>query len=310
MVVNRVGAVTAETSVPGRPDLDLRRLAQFVAVVDAGGFTRAAALWHLSQQALSSAVRQLEKEIGADLLVRAGRQISLTPAGRTLLDEGRTLLAAAGTIAQHTRAAAQTRPDEFVVAHTPAIGNRDVYRLLEATIAHFSTTSFTVRQVFPADLVAGVHDGTVHLGLRRGVVPQDQLAATVARYDTVRIAVAATHPLARRRRVGVIDLATHPIVLWAPPGASHYSDFLINVCRRAGFEPRYRVTRVQGCPPEAAALTDDAVAFVTAAAGPALDGAVRVIDLDPPTLVPMQALWQPHTVSAVREAILHAEGVS
>ncbi|BBY53216.1 LysR family transcriptional regulator [Mycolicibacillus koreensis] len=299
-----------QSAPPRRPDLDLRRLTQFVAVVDAGGFTRAAALLHLSQQALSSAVRQLEKDIGAELLVRAGRQISLTPAGRTLLDEGRALLAAADTLAQHARAAARLERDEFVVAHTPAIDNRDVYRLLEATIAHFPTTSFTVRQVFPADLVAGVHDGTVHLGLRRGVVPQERLAATVARYDPLRVAVAATHPLAGRRSIGVIELAAHPIVLWSPPGASYYSDFLVNVCRRAGFEPRYRVSRVQGCPPEAAALTDDGVVFVTAAAGPALGGTVHVIDLDTPTLVPMQALWQPHTVSLVREAILRTDDVS
>lgn len=98
---------------------DLRRLSHFVAVVEAAGFTRAAENLHLSQQALSSSVQQLEREIGASLLVRAGRRISLTPAGQTLLDEGRALLAAAKTVAHHTRAAASSQPDEFVVGHSP-----------------------------------------------------------------------------------------------------------------------------------------------------------------------------------------------
>lgn len=283
---------------------DLRRLTHFLAVVDAGGFTRAAGQLHLSQQALSSSVRQLEKEIGATLLVRTGRRITPTPAGRTLVEEGRTLLAAAATLTQHTRAAATAEPDEFVVGHSPAISNHDVYALLEPALAAAPTTSFTVLQLFPDRLVAGVHDGTVHLGLRRGVVPQDRLASAVARYDALRIAVRSDHPLAARRRVTVADLAEEPIALWSPPGSSYYSDFLVNACRRAGFEPRYRVSRVQGCPPEAAALTEDAVAFVTSPPGPALHGAVTVVDLDGPVLVPLQALWQPHTTSPVREVIL------
>ncbi len=284
--------------VPG-----LRRLSHFVAVVEASGFTRAAGQLHLSQQALSSSVQQLEKEIGAALLVRSGRRITLTPAGQTLLDEGRTLLAAARTVTQHTRAAAIAQPDEFVVGHSPAISNRDVYALLEPVIAALPDTSFTVMQLFPDRLISGVQDGAVNLGLRRGVVPRERLASAVARYDTLRAAVRNDHPLASRASITVADLANEPIVLWAAPGASYYSDFLVNVCRRAGFEPQYRVSRVQGCPPEVAPLTDNAVAFVTASPGPAIDGAVIVVDIEGPVLVPMQGLWQPHTSSAVRDLI-------
>lgn len=289
----------ATTEVP-----DLRRLSQFVAVAEAGGFTRAAGLLHVSQQALSSSVQQLEREVGTPLLVRAGRRITLTPAGQTLLDEGRPLLAAARTLTRHTRAAASDEPDEFVVGHSPAISGIEVYTLLHDAIAALPNTSFTVRQLFPDRLVAAVREGTVQLGLRRGVVPQDRLASAAVRYDAVRVAVRRDHPLTARTHVGIADLAEETIALWAPPGASYYSDFLVNACRRAGFEPRYQVSRVQGCPPEAAALTENAVAFVTAPPGPAIGGSVTVIDLDGPLLVPLQGLWQPHTSSAVREMIL------
>jgi hypothetical protein len=54
------------------------------------------------------------------------------------------------------------------------------------------------------------------------------------------------------------------------------------------------------------ALTDDAVASVASASGPAVDGAVRVVDIGGPVLVPMQALWRPHTTSAVWDLILDA----
>ncbi len=286
------------------PVPDLRRLTHFIAVVDGAGFTSAAGQLHLSQQALSHSVRQLEKEIGATLLVRSGRRIALTPAGQTLIDEGRALLAAARTITAHTRAAAGAAPEEFVVGHSPAISNLEVYALIEPAIAAAPDTSFTVMQLFPDRLTAGVRDGVVQLALRRAVVPQEQLAGAVIRYDALRVAVRSDHPLAGRTRIGVAELADEVIALWAPPGASYYSDFLINACRRAGFEPQYRVSRVQGCPPEVAALTEQAVAFVTAPPGAAADGAVTVVELDEPLLVPMQGLWQPHTSSAVRDLIV------
>ncbi|WP_067974179.1 LysR family transcriptional regulator [Mycolicibacter icosiumassiliensis] len=287
------------------PVPDLRRLTHFIAVAEATGFTSAAKQLHLSQQALSHSVQQLEKEIGVTLLVRSGRRITLTAAGQTLLDEGRAVLAAARTLTAHTRAAASAQPDEFVVGYSPAISSHDVYALLEPAIAASPDTSFTVVQLFPDRLTAGVRDGAVQLGLRRAVVPQELLAGAVIGYDPLRVAVPADHPLAARSRIRIAELADQLIALWAPPGASYYSDFLVNACRRAGFEPQYRVSRVQGCPPEVAALTENAVAFVTAPAGPALAGAVSVVDLDEPLLVPLQALWQPHTSSAVRDRILH-----
>lgn len=290
--------------MPDTPIPDLRRLSHFIAVVDASGFTSAAKRLHLTQQALSSSVQQLEKEINTPLLVRAGRRITVTAAGQTLLDEGRSLLAAATTITQHTRTAATAAPDEFVIGHSPAISSYDVYALIEPAIAAAPRTSFTVMHLFPDRLAAGICDGTVHLGLRRGVASQERLASAVVRYDTLRVAVRSDHPLAAGTQLTVADLATEVIALWAPPGSSYYSDFLVNACRRAGFEPQYRVSRVQGCPPEVAALTENSVAFVTAPAGPAVGGAVRVLDLDGPLLVPMQGLWQPHTSSAVRELIL------
>jgi DNA-binding transcriptional LysR family regulator len=287
-----------------RPYPDLRRLRHFIAVAEAGGFTRAAETLHLSQQALSSSVQQLEKELDAKLFAREGRQVSLTRAGHLLLAEGHTLLAAAHTIADHVQRTAAEAEEVYVVGHTPALGSAEVYTLMEPAIVSFADTSFTFRQMFPDKLVAGVLDGSVQLGLRRGVVPPSNLAGAVISYDRVRLAVPAGHRLASSRGVDIHDLAGERIALWAPPGASYYSDFLMSACRRAGFEPGYVVSRVQGAATVAAPLTTQAIAFVTTPAGPAMDGRVVVVDLEPVLQVPVQALWQRHTSSAIRDALV------
>lgn len=75
-------------------ELDLRKLNHFVVLAEELNFTRAAERLGVSQQALSASIRRLEVELDAPLFVRSTRQVALTEAGATLLDESRALLAA------------------------------------------------------------------------------------------------------------------------------------------------------------------------------------------------------------------------
>ncbi|AKS36445.1 transcriptional regulator [Mycolicibacterium goodii] len=283
---------------------DLRRLRHFVSVADAGSVTAAAELLHLSQQALSASIQQLEKQLGAALFHREGRRLRLTRAGEVLLTEGRPLLAAAHTVAARVERAAGGADEVFGIGHTPALSGMEAYKHVERAIIGFPEVSFTFRQFYPDGLVEAVLDGTVHLGLRRGVVPTSAVATAVLGFDRVRLALPREHRLAGKSVVDIGDVAGERIALWAPPGASYYSDFLMGACRRAGFEPDYVVSRVQGAATVAAPLTTDAIAFVTSPAGPAMDGRVVVVDLLPELLVGVQALWQRHTHSAVRDMLL------
>jgi DNA-binding transcriptional LysR family regulator len=74
--------------------LEPRLLRAFVAVAEELHFTRAAARLYIAQQALSRDVRRLERELGAELLVRTTRQVTLTPDGERLLPHARRVLAA------------------------------------------------------------------------------------------------------------------------------------------------------------------------------------------------------------------------
>jgi LysR family hca operon transcriptional activator len=73
--------------------MELRHLRYFVAVVDAGSLTVAAARQlHTSQPSLSRQIRALEDDVGAQLLTRSARGIEVTPAGRAFLDHARLVL--------------------------------------------------------------------------------------------------------------------------------------------------------------------------------------------------------------------------
>src|SRR6202163_950106 len=92
--------------------MELRHLRYFIAVAEAGSVTVAAQqMLHTSQPSLSRQIRDLEHEVGAQLLTRHARGIELTPAGRAFLEHARTVLSQvqAATEAAH-RVARPSKP--------------------------------------------------------------------------------------------------------------------------------------------------------------------------------------------------------
>jgi DNA-binding transcriptional LysR family regulator len=69
--------------------MDVRRLEYFLAIVDSGGFNRAASALYMSQPSLSQAVRALERDLGSEPFHRIGRPVVLTEAGRALIEPAR-----------------------------------------------------------------------------------------------------------------------------------------------------------------------------------------------------------------------------
>src|SRR5205085_11943914 len=74
-------------------DVEMRHLRALLALAEELNFTRAAERLHLTQQALSGQIRQLEDRVGTQLVMRDSHRVQLTPAGGTLLEHARPLLA-------------------------------------------------------------------------------------------------------------------------------------------------------------------------------------------------------------------------
>ncbi|MFF3224289.1 LysR family transcriptional regulator [Nocardia suismassiliense] len=80
--------------------MELRQLRYFVTVVEEANFTRAAARLHLAQPGLSAQIRQLERELGQQLLDRGGRTVTPTEIGTAVLKHARAALAATERITE------------------------------------------------------------------------------------------------------------------------------------------------------------------------------------------------------------------
>lgn len=286
--------------------VDLRKLEHLVVVAEEGSLTRAAARLHLSQQALSTSVRVLEREVGVPLLERIRGGVRLLPAGAALVEDARVLNGMARTAVHRARRIGRGERELLRLGHTPAVTGEEITALLRGTAAAHPELAVDVNQRYPAELTAALLDGLLDVGLCRALPPPHGLARTTVAQQRLNIAVDASHPLAEREAVDLADLADRRFVLWGRPGSSGYADLLVALCREAGFEPHVERAPLQGTPPVTAVLGTDRLAFVTAPCGPAAGGAVRVLRLEPPRSVPLHALYAPRAHCPGRDAFFDA----
>jgi len=108
--MNRAPALAVPQSAAAEKEapqaLELRHLRYFVALADAGNFTRAAEKIFIAQPTLSQQIRRLEEIVGTPLLQRRREGLRLTPAGRVLLEGSRNVLALVDQEVSQTRQAA------------------------------------------------------------------------------------------------------------------------------------------------------------------------------------------------------------
>ncbi|RBM10159.1 LysR family transcriptional regulator [Prauserella sp. PE36] len=286
--------------------LDLHKLEHLIAVAEEGTFTRAARRLHLSQQALSSSIRALEREVGVDLLDRSGNTITVLPAGEALIADARVLHGIARSAVRRARRIGRGEAETLRIGHTPAVTGDEVTALIRRVHATQPELATQVNQRYPGELTEQLLAGDLDLGLCRAMTPIRGLTRSTLGSQRLQVAVAAGHRLADHDSVRLGDLADEPIMVWGHPGRSGYTELLLHLCRQGGFEPRLERNPIQGTPPETAVIGTDHVAFVTAPPGLAAGGRVRVLVLEPPSHVPLHALWPRHVGSETREAFLRA----
>jgi LysR family transcriptional regulator, benzoate and cis,cis-muconate-responsive activator of ben and cat genes len=98
--------------------MELRHLRYFVAVAELENVSRAALKLHVSQPALSAQIRDVEDELGFDLLERTPKSVRLTIAGRVFLDQTRAVLEHVDLAASPLRLKRNTRPNPWHLTHT------------------------------------------------------------------------------------------------------------------------------------------------------------------------------------------------
>jgi LysR family nitrogen assimilation transcriptional regulator len=173
--------------------MELRSIQYFVQIADEGSITRTADKIGIAQPALTRHIKQLEAELGTQLLMRLPRGVRLTTSGRDFLDHARAIMLEVARASEHVRSKAQAPRGRVVMGTSPTLAPL----LLPRCIAR-------ARQQCP----------TVTLKVVEGFSPQLLDALLTGRLD---LAVMTNPP--RTSALALTPLCSEPLVVISPPGA-------------------------------------------------------------------------------------------
>ncbi len=192
-------------------DLDLRKLRYFVAVAERLHFGRAAAALYITQPALSRQIRQFEEELGVELLERSSRQVTLTPAGKRLAEDGARLLADSQAAIAQTRRAQES-------GRSLTVGfmlGMDIAPVMAKFAHSHPGVEILLQRLRWWNHAAALRDGRVDAGFVRLPLPTEGLEIRALYQEPVCVALPAGHPLAGMTSVGIAQLADEPVLRYA-----------------------------------------------------------------------------------------------
>ncbi|MFS8609578.1 MAG: LysR family transcriptional regulator, partial [Gammaproteobacteria bacterium] len=195
-----------------------RQLQAFAAVAQTLSFARACERLHISQPALSLAIKNLEEELGGKLFARTTRQVRLTPEGAALLPQALQLLADWDNVRERLRQRFTLQRGHVTIAAMPSFAQNILPRILKEYREHFPNVEVTVHDVIQEQVVEMVETGRVEVGF--GFEPDaDTLAFERLFVDRFVAVVPADSDLASRSNVSWAELLEHDFITLQRPSS-------------------------------------------------------------------------------------------
>ena len=190
--------------------MELRHLEYFLAVADSRSFTEAARRLRVVQSGVSTTIKALERELGAELFVRGPAGVALSPAGEALRPHARTTLDAARAAKDAVGASRGTVRGTVTVGTLTSVSVIDVPTVLAELHARHPEVVVHLRAASAgsAGLAGQLRDGDLDVAFLvfTGPPPADLHTRLVASVPLL-LVVPAEHPLTRRKAVALADLA-------------------------------------------------------------------------------------------------------
>ncbi|WP_416902279.1 LysR family transcriptional regulator [Micromonospora echinospora] len=191
--------------------IELRHLRYFVAVADNGQVQRAARVLHLTQPAVTQAVRDLERQLGVELFVRWARGTALTAAGEEFYVRATQALAAVDEAVDAVRRSGRPQPDGTLrIGFLPLTISPVAREVLQVFRAARPDVRVRMRQLTFVNQWRSLLDGELDLAILHLPVDEERLSAIPLQRERRYVALSARHPLAESATIHPDDLADEP----------------------------------------------------------------------------------------------------
>lgn len=274
--------------------MEIWRLQYFQAVAEELSFSRAARRLHVTQPALTRAVQHLEQEIGSELLARTRRNVSLTAAGKVLLEEIGIILQ---RVEEARRRTSRTASGEEGVLRLGYIGPPTEHflgRVLREYRARFPRVSLMLEERTPERVWEMVDKGRLEMGITRPVLAGRSLGlqTDLIRREPLCVVVPSEHSFAKEKAVKWAALRDESLVLLARREGVGLYETIRSALEKAKVTPLVAYTP---------SLMSTVMTYVEAGAGVGIttdsvsrfakSSSLRSIPLVPETTVDLVIVW-------------------
>lgn len=190
----------------------LKQIRAFVTVAQAGSFTAAASLLHLTQSAVSVLISELEAEFGLRLFDRTTRLVLLADAGREFYPVAEKMLADLHNALSSSKELVAKKRGRVALASTPLMASILLPKAIAAYTAMYPGISVILQDTLAGLIQQKVRDGEADFGIGTFEKAGRELLAEPLMADTLVLACPAGHPLAAKASVAWRALAGHPFI--------------------------------------------------------------------------------------------------
>jgi LysR family hca operon transcriptional activator len=193
--------------------MELRHLRYFIAVAEAGSLTVAAQhILHTSQPSLSRQIRDLEDEVGAQLLTRRARGIEMTPAGRAFLEHARSALSQVEAAAEAARRVAHPAKPRFAMGFLTGHELTWMPEALQILRDELPNIDVMISSQYSPVLVEGLLKGKIDAAFLRRERGAPDLAFRLLVKEPLMVILPSNHRLAALKTIRPQDLVSETFV--------------------------------------------------------------------------------------------------
>ncbi len=193
--------------------MDLKHLALFCRIVELGSFSLAAEDAHVTQPAASQQVRSLEKQFGATLLDRGGRQVTPTEAGSVLYRHAKHMLDAYDQAVQRIGDLGELLAGRIAVGASTGPGEHILPRLIADFHARHELVDVSLRVADTQEVIEEVLARELEIGVVGAVARERELVIRPLARDEIVLVCRPDHRWAGRDDVPFEELRREPLVV-------------------------------------------------------------------------------------------------
>lgn len=200
-------------------NVSLKQLQAFVAVARSQSFAEACAQLHLSQPALSIAIKNLESSVGGQLFARTTRSVTLTPEGEAFFPVVKRLLSDWDQSLEDVHNLFALRKGKLDIAAMPTFASSLLPAILSEYHRRYADINVTVHDVVAESVVDMVCRGRAELGVTFDPGEMEELVFQPLFRDKFVVVLPPRHPLLQKKRLHWRDLENHAFIALQRPSS-------------------------------------------------------------------------------------------